>query len=67
MSKYTTELRNIVNLVGRDEVESWFKNYELSDFLTQNQINVIENNGVWNKDKLARKIVDHYFMSEIRF
>lgn len=65
MSKYTVELRKIVENVGREEVESWFKDYELSDYLTQDEIDVITERGTWNKDKLAKKIVDHYYMREI--
>ena len=49
----------------RNEVENFFKQYELSDYLTTEQINVINEAGIWNKDKLARKIVDHYYMREI--
>lgn len=67
MSKYTTELRFVCDLYSRDEVENWFKDYELSDFLTNEQINVIINTNIWNKDRLAKKIVDHYFMREIGF
>lgn len=74
MSKYTLELREIFTpikfnppLYTRDEVEGWFKDYELSDYLTQNQISTIDRAGIWNKDKLAKKIVNHYFMREIGF
>ena len=74
MAKYTMELRDIFTtskynnpLYTREEVENWFKDYELSDYLTTAQITVITNNGVWNKDKLAKKIVNHYFMREIGF
>lgn len=65
MSKYTVELRKVVENVGREEVESWFKDYELTDFLTEDEIQVITDRGTWSKDKLAKKIVDHYFMREI--
>lgn len=54
-------------LFTRNDVESWFKNYELSNYLTTEQIEVINEAGIWNKDKLARKIVDHYYMREIGF
>lgn len=67
MSRYTTELRRVCNLYGREEVERWFKDYNLSDYLTPDQIDVIVNDSVWNKDRLARDIVDHYFMREIGF
>lgn len=67
MSRYTIELRSVCDLFGREEVEGWFKDYELTDFLTQEEIDVIEERGTWTKDKLAKKIVDHYFTSEIGY
>ena len=67
MSKYTTELRHVCESYGRDEVEKWFKDYCMYDYLRQNEVKLILNNGVWNPDKLARKIVDHYYMREIGF
>ena len=67
MAKYTIELRRVCDIFTREEVENWFKNYELTDFLTSEQIEVINQAGLWNKDKLARKIIDHYFMREIGF
>lgn len=67
MAKYTMELRKICDIYGRDEVEKWFKSYNLSDFLMQNQIDVITTGNVWTKEKLAKKIVDHYYMREIGF
>lgn len=65
MSRYTIELRSLVNLYGRDTIEGWFKDYELSDYLTQEQIETITVDSVWSKDRLARDIVDKYFMREI--
>ena len=67
MAKYTIELRRICELYGREEVENWFKSYDISDYLTPIQIEVLEKNKVWSKDRLAKKIVDHYFMREIGF
>jgi len=67
MAKYTIELRNMIPLFGREEVESWFKDYSLSDFLTAEEIQVIEDRGTWSQSKLAAKIIDHYFMREIGF
>ena len=71
MAKYTFELRELFEplkynppLYTREEIENWFKDYELTDFLTSEQIETINNFGVWNKDKLAKKIVDHYYMCE---
>lgn len=67
MSKYTIELRKLCDLYTRDTVESWFKDYELEDYLTPEEIEVITSRGTWSKDKLAKKIVDNYFMREIGF
>ena len=67
MAKYTIELRNMIPLFGRNTVEGWFKDYSLNDFLTPEEIQVIENRGTWSQGKLAAKIVDHYFMREIGF
>ena len=67
MAKYTIELRKVCDFYTREEVEKWFKSYELTDFLTPEQIEIITNANIWNKDKLAKKIVDHYFMREIGF
>ena len=67
MSSYTMELRRVCDIYTREEVESWFKDYQLTDFLTSDQITTITTAGLWTKEKLARKIVDHYFMREIGF
>ena len=67
MAKYTIELRKLCEIYSRETVESWFKSYEISDYLRPTEIQSIEKAGLWNKDKLARKIVDHYFMREIGF
>ena len=50
---------------GRDEVENWFKNYNIEDYLLPNQIKQMQDFPLWSKDKLASKIVDHYYMREI--
>ena len=67
LSRYTTRLYDIINVgvFTREEVESWFTDYELSDFLTLEQIKIVQKAGVWNKEKLAKKIVNHYLMQEI--
>lgn len=65
MSKYTFELREVISTFGRDEVKKWFSDYNLSDYLTPEEIQVIEDKGVWSKDQLAERILDHYFMREI--
>lgn len=67
MSKYTVELRKVIESRGEEEVLGWFMDYELTDYLTQDEINVIMERGTWNKEKLAHKILDHYYMREIGF
>lgn len=65
MSKYTIELRHVCDLYTREVVESWFKDYDITHYLKQDEIDSIEEAGLWSKDRLASKIVDHYFMREI--
>ena len=65
MSKYTIELRKVCDLYTREVVESWFKDYNLSYYLRPDEIASIENAGLWSKERLASKIVDHYYMREI--
>ena len=72
MSKYTMELRELFDpikmnppIYTREQVESFFTDYELSDYLTESQIETVLSTGLWSKQKLASKIVDHYYMREI--
>ena len=65
MAKYTMEIRELVSTFGEDEVKGWFSDYELSDFLTPEEIDVINERGTWSKDKLCKRIVDHYYTREI--
>ena len=72
MAKYTFELRELFEPIvfdppvyTREEVEGFFKDYELEDYLTKEQINVIMKANIWSKEKLARKIVEHYYMREV--
>lgn len=67
MATYTMELRKVIDYYGREEVESWFSSYNLADFLTPEQIAQINKYNVWSKEKLAKQIVNHYFMREIGF
>lgn len=67
MAKYTIELRRICDIYGRNEVENWFKDYNIENYLTPLQIEQIQKFNVWSKDRLATKIVDHYYMREIGF
>ena len=72
MSKYTLELRELFTpikfnppIYTQKEVEDIFSDYKLEDYLNTEQINVILNNDTWSKEKLAKKIVNHYYMREI--
>lgn len=65
MAKYTIELRKICDILSREEVESWFKSYKLEDYLLPDQLSLLNSSNIWSKDKLAKKIVNHYFLYEI--
>lgn len=67
MARYTIELRNVIQIFGEDKVRSWFEDYELSDYLTDEEIAVITARGIWSKSKLSKAIIDHYYMYEIGF
>lgn len=67
MASYTMELRKVIEYYGKEEVENWFKDYELEHYLTPTQIAQIEKFNVWSKDRLAEKIIDNYYMREIGF
>lgn len=67
MARYTIELRNVIQICGEEAVKSWFMDYDLSDYLTDEEIAVITARGVWNKEKLAQSLIDHYYMYEIGF
>lgn len=67
MSKYTMQLREVINMTSRDTVVSWFMDYDLADYLTNNEIDTIKARGTWSKEKLANLIVDNYLMREIGF
>lgn len=65
MAKYTMEIRELISTFGEDKVKGWFKDYNLSDYLTAEEIQVIEDRGCWTKDQLADRIVDYYYTREI--
>ena len=69
MSKYTTSFRSLIEggFVSRDDIETIFKSYNMSDYLTEDEIEVINTRGTWSPDKLARKIVDHYYLKDLGF
>lgn len=65
MAKYTVELRKVIDTLGEDEVKSWFMNYDLHEYLTDDEIKIIEKRGTFSKEHLAKKILNHYYMHEI--
>ena len=65
MAKYTFDLRELISTFGEDEVKSWFMNYELTDFLTPEEVAVITSRGTWSKEQLANRIVNHFMLREI--
>lgn len=67
MARYTIELRNVALIYGKETVKGWFSDYELSDYLSDDEIALIAERGVWSKEKLAEAIFDHYYMYEIGF
>ena len=68
MAKYTIELRKIINeIYSREEVENWFKDYCINNYLRPEEVETILNANIWSKDRLASKIVDHYYMREIGY
>lgn len=67
MSKYTTTIRNLINIYGKEEIIKWFSDYNLNDFLTKEETEIITNRGTWTQEKLANLCIDHYLMREIGF
>lgn len=67
MARFTTTFRFLIEkgIYTKEELKSWFMDYELSDYLTPDEIEVIETRGTWTKEKLADKIVDEYFFREL--
>ena len=65
MARYTYTLREVISTFGEAEVKGWFMDYELSDYLTPEEIEVINNRGVWSKEQLASRIITHYKNREV--
>lgn len=65
MAKYTMEIRELISTFGEDEIKSYFMDYDLSDYLTPEEIQVINDRGVWSKEQLAQRIIEHYYTREI--
>ena len=69
MASYTTTFKNLIDngFLTREQIEEVFKSYNISDFLTPDEIAVITARGTWTPEKLASKIVDHYYFTELGF
>lgn len=69
MSKYTTTFRDVIDLgiYTQDDIESVFKDYNLLDYLTADEVAIVNARGTWTKEKLARKIFNHFYNIEIGF
>ena len=69
MAKYTTNFYSLLNMgiYTRADLKSWFMDYELSDYLTIEEIQVIQLRGTWSKERLADKIIDEYYMRDFGF
>ena len=65
MARYTVQLRKVIETLGEDQVLKWFQDYDLTNYLTFEEIRVITDKGTWSPARLARKIIDHYYMDEI--
>ena len=65
MARYTVQLRKIIETVGEEEVLKWFQDYDLTNYLTFEEIKVITDAGTWSPARLAQKIIEHYYMHEI--
>lgn len=65
MARYTVQLRKVIDTISEEQVLKWFQDYDLSNYLTFEQIQVITDAGTWSPARLARKILDHYYMYEI--
>ena len=67
MSNYTITLKRVCDVYGEQNVLNWFKSYELSNYLSQEQIQAILNLNVFSKDYLSKMILNHYLFREIAF
>lgn len=65
MAKFTFTLQELISLESYDEIKNWFKQYNLSDYLTPEEIQVIRERNTWNEDKLAEHCVNTYILREI--
>ena len=73
MSDYTITLKRCSEIYGRNEIISWFYNYNIYETLTIKQVEELIRpidlfgNYAWSPEKLAEMIFEHYLMREIAF
>lgn len=72
MSDYTITLKRCSEVYGKDEVISWFTNYDELNFISVEQYEQLvkkDDFGIvsFNKNFLANLIFEHYFLREIAY
>lgn len=72
MSNYTITLKRCSEVYSKEEVISWFTNYDLRNYLTEEQITELIGMtplGIyaWSKERLAEMIFEHYYLREIAY
>lgn len=65
MAQFTFTLQELESIEGRENLLKWFQDYDLKDYLTDAEIAVIRNRNTWTEEKLARMILNHYYIREI--
>lgn len=73
MSSYTITLKRCSEVYGKDEILSWFTDYNIMETLTMKQADELMRpidlfgNYAWSPEKLAELIFDHYYLREIAY
>lgn len=67
MSDYTITLKRISEVYSKASVLSWFQDYNMSDYLTYDELTLISSTNLFDKEKLANMIFNHYYLREIAF
>lgn len=72
MSDYTITLKRCSEVYGKDEIISWFMDYNELNYLSVDEYSSIikpdlYGNTTFNKEFLANMIFEHYFMREIAY
>lgn len=72
MSDYTITLKRCSEIYGKDEIISWFTDYDELNYISTEQYQDLISPDVYgiapfDKNFLAKMIVEHYFMREIAY